>query len=116
MSLADLLAKNMGSKLEISSFDTQKEDRKNKNKEENLILPKNEHRLVFLYEKRNGKPVTIIGRFQLEENEKKEVLKLLKSKLACGGAIKDEYIELQGDLKDKAKVILENNSWKFKNR
>lgn len=65
--------------------------------------------------KRNGKPVTIIGKFQIEDDKRKEILKLLKTKLACGGAIKDEYIEIQGDLKDKIRIILVDNGWKFKN-
>ena len=50
----------------------------------------------------------------LKEDEKKEVLKLLKKKLACGGAIKDEWIELQGDLKEKIKTVLESDGWKFR--
>lgn len=104
----------MGAKLEGDSFDTSKNDKINKNKSNNKIIPKNQHQLVFTYEKRKGKPVTIVGRFYLEEKEKKEVLKLLKKKLACGGAIKDEWIELQGDVKDKVKTVLEANAWKFK--
>ena len=41
-------------------------------------------------------------------------LKLLKKKLACGGAIKEEWIELQGDVKIKVKEILIKEGWKFK--
>ena len=36
---------------------------------------KKEHQLVFTYEKRKGKPVTIVGRFNVSEAEKKDVLK-----------------------------------------
>lgn len=103
----------MGANLEGDIYDTSKNDKKNK-KTSNEILPKNQHQLVFTYEKRKGKPVTLVGRFYLEEKEKKEVLKLLKKKLACGGAIKEEWIEIQGDVKDKIKTILESNGWKFK--
>ena len=102
----------MGAKLEGDVFDTKKEDKKKK--PSNEILPKNQHQLVFTYEKRKGKPVTLVGRFYLNEKDKKEVLKLLKKKLACGGAIKEEWIELQGDVKDKIKTILEKEGWKFK--
>ncbi|MFK2822123.1 translation initiation factor SUI1 [Arcobacter sp. YIC-80] len=104
----------MGAKLEGDSFDTSKNDKKNKKKSNNEIIPKNQHQLVFTYEKRKGKPVTLVGRFYLDEKEKKEVLKLLKKKLACGGAIKEEWIELQGDVKEKVKVVLQANDWKFK--
>jgi translation initiation factor 1 len=115
MSLADMLSKGLGSKLEGDKFETQKEDKKNPKKSSNEIIPKNQHQLVFTFEKRNGKPVTLVGRFYIEENEKKEVLKLLKKKLACGGAINNEWLEIQGDFKDKIKEILTKENWKFKN-
>ena len=114
-SLADMLSKGLGSKLEGDKFETQKEDKKNPKKSSNEIIPKNQHQLVFTFEKRNGKPVTLVGRFYIEENEKKEVLKLLKKKLACGGAINNEWLEIQGDFKDKIKEILTKENWKFKN-
>ena len=105
----------MGAKLDGDSFDTKKEDKKKKTSS-NKIEPKNSHQLVFTYEKRKGKPVTLVGRFYIIESEKKEVLKLLKKKLACGGAIKDEWIELQGDVKEKVISILEKDGWKFKTK
>jgi len=115
MSLADMLSKGLGSKLEGNNHDTVKEDKKKPKKSSNELKPKNQHQLVFTYEKRNGKPVTLVGRFYVEENEKKEVLKLLKKKLACGGAIKEEWIEIQGDFKEKIKTVLIAEGWKFKN-
>ena len=114
MSLADMLSKGLGSKLEGDKFETQKEDKKNPKKSSNEIIPKNQHQLVFTFEKRNGKPVTLVGRFYIEESEKKEVLKLLKKKLACGGAINNEWLEIQGDFKDKIKEILTKENWKFR--
>nr|WP_228135542.1 translation initiation factor SUI1 [Halarcobacter anaerophilus] len=79
-------------------------------------MPKNQHQLVFTFEKRKGKPVTLLGRFYLEEKEKKEVLKLLKKKLACGGAIKEEWIELQGDVKEKSKLSLKKRVGSLKDK
>lgn len=114
-SLADMLASNMGNKLEGDKFDTQKENKKNPNKSSLDLIPKNQHQLVFTFEKRNGKPVTLVGRFYISDSEKKEVLKLLKKKLACGGTIQNEWIEIQGDFKDKIKEILTKENWKFKN-
>ena len=102
----------MGAKLEGDSFDTKKEDKKKKSSKE--IIPKNQHQLVFTFEKRKGKPVTLVGRFNISDKEKKEVLKLLKKKLACGGSVKDEWIELQGDVKEKIKSVLETDGWKFR--
>lgn len=112
----------MGAKLDGDNFETSKNDKKtiNKkntnNKTSNGNIPKNQHQLVFTYEKRKGKPVTLVGKFQIDEKEKKEVLKLLKKKLACGGAIKEEWIELQGDVKEKIITILEKEGWKFRNK
>jgi translation initiation factor 1 len=70
--------------------------------------------LVFKREKRNGKVVTIVGRFVCNDEEKKRVLKLLKSKLGCGGTIDNEWLELQGELQDKVKDVLSANGWKFR--
>lgn len=116
----------MGAKLEDEIYETSKTDKKVNNKKNNKktnsntafnkdeILPKNQHQLVFTYEKRKGKPVTLVGRFSLSDQDKKEVLKLLKKKLACGGAVKDEWIELQGNVKEKVISILEKDEWKFR--
>ena len=122
----------MGAKLEDGMHDTSKTDKKEKVKKNNSksnnsnktntnttfnkneILPKNQHQLVFTYEKRKGKPVTLVGRFSLNDADKKEILKLLKKKLACGGAIKEEWIELQGDVKEKIITILKADGWKFR--
>jgi translation initiation factor 1 len=102
----------MGALLSGDSFDTQKEDKKKTQAQK--TIPQKEHQLVFTYEKRNGKPVTLVGRFYCDDNTKKEVLKTLKKKLACGGAISEEWLELQGDVKEKIKTILEPLGWKFK--
>ena len=118
MGIAEKLALGLGAKLEGNSFDTTKEDKgkaKLQKKITQVILPKNQHQLVFALEKRNGNPVTIIGKFQIEENLQKEILRMLKTQLACGGSIKADCIEIQGDLKDKIRVILVDNGWKFKN-
>lgn len=104
----------IGAKLEGDQWNTSK-NKQNK-KQSNEIISKNEHRLVFTFEKRRGKPVTLAGRFYLSDKDKKEVLKLLKKKLACGGAVKDEWLELQGDVKEKAIEVLNADGWKFKNK
>ncbi|MBI1978885.1 MAG: stress response translation initiation inhibitor YciH [Candidatus Aenigmarchaeota archaeon] len=53
--------------------------------------------------RRFNKPITVIE--GIDENAK-DVSKQLKSKLACGGTVKEGHIELQGDHKTKAKDIL----------
>lgn len=101
----------MGAKLSGQSFDTKKQKEKNRTFDK---ISKKEHNLVFTFKKRRGKPVTLVGRFYMSDKEKKDVLKLLKTKLACGGSIKEEWLELQGDVKDKIKEILSKDGWKFK--
>ena len=104
----------MGANLDEESWDTAKT--KPKKSTNNTIIEKNQHQLVFTFEKRRGKPVTLVGRFYRDEKEKKNILKLLKSKLGCGGTIKEEWIEIQGDKKDKIIEVLESDGWKFKKK
>ncbi|MEA3497646.1 MAG: translation initiation factor [Campylobacterota bacterium] len=103
----------MGANLSGDSWETKKLKEQNKSFEK---IGKNEHQLVFTFEKRKGKPVTLVGRFFMSDKEKKEVLKLLKTKIGCGGTVKDEWIEVQGDKKDKIIEILEKDGWKFRNK
>lgn len=52
-----------------------------------------------------GKRVTIVSGFD-DEKIAKELGKVLKRALACGGTVKGTKIELQGEHKKKAKEIL----------
>ena len=103
----------LGAKLEQEKYEVKKAVNKVVS---SILIPKNQHQLVFTFEKRNGKPVTLIGKFQIDEKEKKEVLSLLKKKLACGGTVADEWIEIQGDKKEKIIEILEKDGWKFRKK
>jgi len=101
----------MGANLEGDSWDTKKLKESNKSFKK---ISKDEHQLVFTLERRRGKVVTLVGRFFLSNKGKKDILKLLKTKLGCGGSIKDEWIELQGDTKSKVIEILKPLGWRFK--
>jgi translation initiation factor 1 len=57
-------------------------------------------------QKRFGKNMTIIRGIDTEKIDVKHLLKVLKSKLACGGTYKNDEIELQGDHRERAKQIL----------
>ena len=78
------------------------------------LVSKNSHQLVFTFERRNGKPVTLVGRFHIALEEKKSILTLLKKKLSTGGTISGEWLEIQGDAKLKIKEVLTKEGWKFK--
>ncbi len=60
---------------------------------------------VSSVQKRFGKRVTIIEGIS-RDVDSKGILKELKTKLACGGTIKDNVIELQGDHRKRIKDIL----------
>ncbi|UCC91757.1 MAG: stress response translation initiation inhibitor YciH [Candidatus Aenigmatarchaeota archaeon] len=55
--------------------------------------------------KRFGKKVTLIEGIS-RDVDSKGILKELKTKLACGGTVKDNVIELQGDHRRKIREIL----------
>ncbi len=101
----------MGAKFDDSWSSNNKIKKINQNRE---IKDFSKHKLYFLKEKRRGKNITIIKEFYLENKELKEILKTLKSKLGSGGTIKENSIELQGEVSIKAKDILKSIGFNFK--
>lgn len=68
-------------------------------------IAKTQQEITVTTEKRRfGKITTIIA--GLEGIDIKETAKKLKSKLACGGTVKNKVIELQGNHKGKVKPAL----------
>ena len=60
---------------------------------------------VFSEKRRYSRPITIIK--GLSKNaDSKGILKEMKTRLACGGTIKNNEIELQGEHIEKVKQIL----------
>ena len=57
--------------------------------------------------RRFGKTTTIVSGIDDKDIDLRELARRLKSKLACGGTVKDGNIELQGEHKGKVKEILE---------
>lgn len=78
------------------------------------ILEPSKHFLIFKKEKRRGKIVTLVGEFHISSDESVKLLKNIKKKLGCGGTCKDGWMEFQGELKEKLKVLLEKESFRFK--
>lgn len=60
---------------------------------------------IYGVKRRYGKYITVVEGISKDVDVKK-VLKELKTKLACGGTVKKNSIELQGDHKNKVKPIL----------
>jgi translation initiation factor 1 len=59
---------------------------------------------VELIKRKYGKVITLVSGFH--DIDTKKMLKELKQVLACGGTIKNNIIELQGEHKGKVKPIL----------
>lgn len=58
-------------------------------------------------EKRKGnRDVTVITGLDFKDPEMRKMLSELKSILACGGTIKDDHMELQGDHRQRVKEYL----------
>ncbi len=82
----------------------------------NEILEPSKHFLMFKKEKRRGKTVTLVGEFKLPKNDATATLKTLKKKLGCGGSYKDNWMEFQGELKDKLRALLIQEGFRFKHK
>jgi len=61
---------------------------------------------ISVVPRRFRKYMTVIKGIDATKINVKELLKKLKSKLACGGTWKDNMIELQGDHKERVKELL----------
>lgn len=57
-------------------------------------------------QKRYGKNITVIKGIDTSKIDIRDLIKKLKSKLACGGTYKNDEIELQGDHRQRVKEIL----------
>lgn len=63
---------------------------------------------------RKGKGVTTISGLPLAADEIKKLCSALKKTCGTGGAVKDNVIEIQGDNRDKIKVVLEKRGYTVK--
>ena len=70
--------------------------------------------MICKYEKRKGKPTTIIAGYEGEDEDFKLLAKEIKNKLAVGGSFKDGEIIIQGDYRDKIMTILKEKGFKVK--
>ena len=70
--------------------------------------------LLCKYEKRKGKPITIIEGYNGAVKDFKILAKEIKTKLSVGGSFKNESIIIQGDYRDKIMKILQEKGFSVK--
>ena len=70
--------------------------------------------LICKYEKRKGKPITIIEGYTGAACDFKDLASEIKKYLSVGGSYKDGKIIIQGDYRDKIMQFLENKGFKVK--
>lgn len=63
---------------------------------------------------KKGKGVSSIEGLQMSSEELKQLCSALKKQCGCGGSVKDHTIEIQGDVREKLKQILESKGMKVK--
>ncbi|WP_299228111.1 translation initiation factor [uncultured Psychroserpens sp.] len=70
--------------------------------------------IVCKYEKRKGKPITILEGYTGANKDFKLLAKELKQMLSVGGSFKDDKIIIQGDYRDKIMEILKDKGFSVK--
>ena len=70
--------------------------------------------IICKYEKRKGKPITILEGYTGATEDFKLLAKELKQKLSVGGSFKDDKIIIQGDYRDKIMAILKTKGFNVK--
>jgi translation initiation factor 1 len=88
---------------------------------EPVVVTENDHELyvqvepmICKFEKRKGKPTTIIAGYEGADEDFKILAKEIKSKLAVGGTFKDGEIIIQGDYRDRIMKMLQDKGFKTK--
>jgi len=70
--------------------------------------------ILCKYEKRKGKPVTIIDGYNGATEDFKKLAKEIKTKLSVGGSFKDDKIIIQGDYRDTIMQLLKDKGFNVK--
>jgi translation initiation factor 1 len=70
--------------------------------------------ILCKYEKRKGKPVTVLEGYTGADRDFKELARDLKQHLGVGGSVKKEIILIQGDYRDQIMAYLKDLGFRVK--
>ncbi|WP_281991158.1 translation initiation factor [Aquimarina aggregata] len=70
--------------------------------------------IICKYEKRKGKPITILEGYTGADEDFKKLAKELKTRLSVGGSFKNDSIIIQGDYRNQIMDILKEKGFKVK--
>ncbi len=70
--------------------------------------------IICKYEKRKGKPITILEGYNGADSDFKKLTKDLKTFLGVGGSYKNDFIIIQGDYRDKIMEFLKDHGFSVK--
>ncbi|SNZ00007.1 translation initiation factor [Flagellimonas pacifica] len=95
-------------------FPDHKSEESNSPKEEKPDYWMQEAPIICKYEKRKGKPVTILEGYTGADSDFKKLAKEIKSMLSVGGSYKNDAIIIQGDYRDKIMSFLKDKGFSVK--
>ena len=70
--------------------------------------------ILCRFEKRRGKPHTVLQGYTGADEDFKKLARELKTTLGVGGSVKDDCIVIQGDFRDRIIEILQEKGFKTK--
>ena len=86
----------------------------NENSEPDSEIWMQDDPIICKYEKRKGKPITILEGYTGASEDFKLLAKDIKTKLSVGGSFKDDKIIIQGDYRDKIMKMLKDKGFNVK--
>src|SRR5699024_5983913 len=89
-------------------------EEENTNQENQDGLWIQEDPLLCKFEKRNGKPITLIDNYTGAKKDFKELAHEIKTALGVGGTVKNEQIIIQGDYRPQIMKLLKERGFKVK--
>ena len=91
---------------------TPEETTEDKNVDDDLWMQ--DDPIICKYEKRKGKPITILEGYTGATQDFKTLAKEIKTALSVGGSFKDDKIIIQGDYRNKIMQMLKDKGFNVK--